>query len=473
MKKIAHIAAREFVGTVATRGFILGLLILPAVITLMAIAGPRLFTQRNFRVQGQVAIVDRTGLVSARFRTAVDPVTIMERRAEDARRALAGAPAAVRQLADSAGADAGRAAETVLGQVPDIRVVERPRDADIQHEKEWLKQDQPTRHLALVVVHSDAVVPGAVAPGAVAPGAVAPGSGGPAYGTYELYVPANIDDRIEAELHASLRDAIVAARADASHLDRQSIDAMMRVDRVRSITVTKDGERQTVGAFNRVLPFVFAGLLVVGILIGGQGLMTSTIEEKSSRVVEVLLSAVSPVELMAGKILGQMGASLVVLGLYVAIGMAALLSFALFGLLDPWLLFYLIVFFVIAYLVNASLMVAVGAAVNEMKEAQSLMMPIMLTLMVPWMLAQPISRDPNSTFSTVISFIPPVNTFTMLIRMASSAPPPLWQVWLSIAIGVASVFAAVWFAAKVFRIGLLMYGKPPDFATLIRWVRAA
>ena len=201
--------------------------------------------------------------------------------------------------------------------------------------------------------------------------------------------------------------------------------------------------------------------------------MTSTIEEKSSRVIEVLLSAVSPVELMAGKILGRMGASLVVLGLYVAIGMAALLSFALLGLLDPWLLFYLVVFFVIAYLVNASLMVAVGAAVNEMKEAQSLMIPVMLMLMAPWILAAPIARDPNSTFSTVISFIPPLNTFTMLIRMASSAPPPLWQVWISIAIGVASVCAAMWLASKVFRIGLLMYGKPPDFATLIRWVRAA
>jgi ABC-2 type transport system permease protein len=463
MKKIAHIAVREFVGTVATRGFILGLLILPAVIALMAIAAPRLFSQRNFRVQGQVAIVDPTGLVTARLRTAVDPVTIVARRAEDARRALAAAPAAVQQLADSAGADASRAAETVLGQVPDISVVERPRDADLQHEKEWLKQDEPSRHLALVVVHADAVVPGALVPG----------NGGPVYGTYDLYVPANVDDRVEAEVHASLRDAIVAARADASHLDRQRIDALMRVDRVRSVTVTKDGERQTVGAFNRWLPIVFAGLMLIGIVIGGQALMTSTIEEKSSRVIEVLLSAVSPVELMAGKILGQMGASLVVLGLYAVIGMAALLSFALFGLLDPWLLFYLIVFFVIAYLVNASLMVAVGAAVNEMKEAQSLMMPIMLMLMVPWVLAAAIARDPNSTFSTVISFIPPMNTFTMLIRMASSAPPPLWQVWLSIAIGVASVFAAVWFAAKVFRIGLLMYGKPPDFATLIRWVRAA
>jgi ABC-type Na+ efflux pump permease subunit len=208
-------------------------------------------------------------------------------------------------------------------------------------------------------------------------------------------------------------------------------------------------------------------------MMGGQALLTSTIEEKSSRVIEVLLSAVSPLELMAGKILGQMGVSLVALGLYVALGMAVLLSFALLGLINPWLLLYLIVFFVIAYLVLGSLMMAVGAAVNEMREANSLMTPIILVMVLPLMLATPISQDPNSTFSVVMSLVPPVNSFAMLLRLASSTPPPSWQVWASIAIGLASVYAALWFAAQVFRIGLLMYGKPPNLATLIRWVRTA
>jgi ABC-2 type transport system permease protein len=73
----------------------------------------------------------------------------------------------------------------------------------------------------------------------------------------------------------------------------------------------------------------------------------------------------------------------------------------------------------------------------------------------------------------VTSFLPPLNPFVMLIRMTSTSPPPMWQVWLSILIGAASVYFALWFAAKVFRVGLLMYGKPPNFATLIRWVRMA
>ena len=141
-------------------------------------------------------------------------------------------------------------------------------------------------------------------------------------------------------------------------------------------------------------------------------------------MIEVLLSAVSPFELLAGKLLGQMGVSLVVLGIYIGLAFMMLVSFALFGLLDLSLVFYLFVFFVLTYLTIGSAMMAVGSAVNEMREAQSLMMPIILVMMVPWVLAEPIARQPNSTFSTAISFIPPVNTFAMLLRLTSSAPPP-------------------------------------------------
>jgi ABC-type Na+ efflux pump permease subunit len=286
-----------------------------------------------------------------------------------------------------------------------------------------------------------------------------------------LYVPPNLDDRIENVLFDCLRAAIVSARAKAQRLDPRTVDALVRVNRAASITVSKVGERATVGVFNRVLPFAFVGLLLFSVMMGGQGLVTSTVEEKTSRVIEVLLSAVSPFELLAGKILGQMAVSLVVLGLYIGLAFMVLASFALFGLLDLSLVLYLLLFFVITYLTIGSAMAAVGSAVNEMREAQSLMMPIVLVMMVPWMLAEPIARQPNSTFSTAISFVPPVNTFAMLLRMTSSAPPPAWQVWVTIVIGLAAVVGSVWCAAKVFTIGLLMYGKPPDMKTLWRWIR--
>ena len=222
-----------------------------------------------------------------------------------------------------------------------------------------------------------------------------------------------------------------------------------------------------------MLPAVFGALLLMAVLGGGGQLLSSTVEEKSSRVVEVLLSAVSPMQLMAGKLLGQMAVSLLGMVIYIALGISSLATFALFGMVDLSLIFYLLIFFVITYLVMGSLMMSVGAAVNDVKEAQTLMMPLTIVFMIPWILWMPISRDPGSTLSLVMSFLPPLNTFAMLLRMTSHFPPPFWQVWLSIAIGVGSAYCAVWFAAKVFRIGLLMHGKPPNFATLIRWARAA
>ena len=118
-------------------------------------------------------------------------------------------------------------------------------------------------------------------------------------------------------------------------------------------------------------------------------------------------------------------------------------------------------------------MVSVGAVVNDMREAQGLMMPLMLVLTFPFWVWFPISQNPNSAFATIISFIPPINTFAMLIRLTSTAPPPWWQVWVSIVLAAFGVCTALWFASKVFKIGLLMYGKPPNFATLVRWARQA
>lgn len=457
--KVLRIALRDFLATVATKGFIVGLLIMPAMIALMALLGPRLFNNRNFQLAGELAVIDRTGVLLPVIRREFDPEVIAARRTNEAERVLAAAPESVRRLAETAGDDA---VQNALGSIPVVTIVARPPDAEVDREKPWLYPDERAagepRHLALIVVHADAVTPPA---------------GESQYGSYDLYVPPGTDDRAVNAIHGILRDAIVGARVSAQGLDRASLEAIVQVPRPRSVTVSEDAERRTVGGFNMVLPLAFGVLMFIGVMTGGQAMLTSTVEEKSSRVVEVLLSAVSPMQLMAGKLAGHMAVSMLAMGLYIAMGLVVLTSFSMFGLLDPWLILYLVLFFAIAFLVLGSLMMAVGAAVNEMSEAQSLQTPLILVLMIPWLLWAPISRDPDSTLAVVVSLVPPLNTFGMLLRMASTAPPPWWQVWLSLAIGVASVFGALWIAAKIFRIGLLMYGKPPNFATLVRWVRAA
>lgn len=445
MSKILRIAVREFVATVFTKTFVIGLLILPAMIAIGFLVGPRLFDDRDFAVAGEVVVIDPTGRVAGEWRAALTDGTREARMAD--RNRIARADASTGVIAQA------------LGAAPQLTVIERPIGVDIEQEKARLRAaESGIPRLALVVIH---------------PNAVEPQRGSDVFGSYDLYVPPNQDARAEIAVHQSLRDAIVSARIRARGLDRAAISDLVTLPRVYSVTVAEDGERETVGGFNFILPLAFMMLLFMGVVGSGQGLLTTTIEEKSSRVMEVLLSAVSPMQLMAGKLLGHMAISLLALSLYIGLGLLALTSFSLLGLLEPKLIFYLFVFFIVSFFMIGSLMMAAGAAVNDLREAQSLMTPMMLILASSWLLWMPVSRDPGSTLSVIVSLVPPVNSFTMLLRMASTEPPPMWQVWLSIGIGIAAVVGAVWVAAKVFRIGLLMFGKPPDFATLLRWIRAA
>jgi ABC-2 type transport system permease protein len=247
------------------------------------------------------------------------------------------------------------------------------------------------------------------------------------------------------------------------------IDAT-RVANARTQLVYEGDKPQDAG-FNRVLPFIMGVLLFMGVMMGGQALMMSTVEEKSSRVVEVLLAAVSPLELMWGKLMGQLGVTLVTLGVYVALGALALLQFAMSGLVEPILILYLFIFFLMAYLVYGALLQMIGAAVNQIADAQSLQSPIILLLVLPYMLTFVIGNQPDSLFAVIVSFVPPVNAFGMMARLASSSPPPFWQVLLSMLASLVAACVTVWFASKVFRVGLLMHGKPPNLATLFKWAR--
>ncbi len=455
MNKILLVAVREFVATVSTKAFVIGLLLMPMMIGVSIVVFPRLLNPRSFKTQGEIAVIDPSGRAIADIRSAFSPQRLAERREQQVRQALDQAPAAVRELTTARATPQMAAAIAGATAVPELALVELRADADVHEGKLWLLEPAARRHLALVVVHDDAVR----------------SADGETFGSYDTYVPANTDDRSMNEIHQAMQEALVNARTREKGLDRAQIESLVRVERGKSITVTKDGERAMVRGINQVLPIFFVVLMFMGVMTGGQSLLASTVEEKSNRVMEVLLSALTPMELLAGKLVGQFGVSLIVLALYIGIGLILLLSFALVGLINPWLIPYLGIFFVLSYLTYGSLMVSIGAVVNDMREAQSLMMPLMLVLTFPFWVWFPISQNPNSTFATVISFIPPVNSFAMLIRMASTSPPPWWQVWISIGIGAGGVLASLWFAAKIFKIGLLMYGKPPNFATLIRWAR--
>jgi ABC-2 type transport system permease protein len=460
LRKIGWVARREFAATVMTRSFVVGVLVLPAIIGLMAFVMPRMMDERAPRVVGVIAVIDPTGVIAPRLGSELSPTELGRRRLEAgarlreevATRLPAGAEA-VGGAAASVAMD--QALRTAMGEAPVLRLVE----AGSPSLDDWKSRlAARTRDSAAdIVVHGNAVA-------AAADGA---------YGAYDLYVPPKLDDRLQDELRGALSRSLVEARVEAAGLEPQRVAAMTEVSGEMTRVVTPEGERKSHEALNLLVPAGFMALLLMSVMSTGSQLMTNTVEDKSSRVVEVLLAAASPLELMTGKILAQMGVGLVMLGIYAAMGLATLASFAVLDLVDPALLGWLVLFYILSYTMMAGMMGAIGAAVNDVSEAGTLMSPVMMVNMLPWLLWLPITRHPDGALAVAMSFLPPVNLYAMLLRMSSSSPPPLWQTWLSVLVAAAGAAAALWFAAKVFRIGLLMNGKPPSFRTLVKWVRMA
>jgi ABC-2 type transport system permease protein len=443
------VARRDFLVTVSSKGFLFGVLVMPVIMVVLISVVSKLMSHAGARMNVEVALLDHSVGIAESLRRELDPGTLAAARA-----------ASTREVTERLGPAGDRAAATVAASQPStpqftLRIL--PAGATVGSEKDWLADERldKQQRRALVVIPAGAVV--------------RPDNG--TFDTYAFYAPRNLPEDAEGILHVAVRQALVAERLRATGLDPDVVREATKVAPVRTVLVSADGTQQRGQGLNRALPLIMGVLMFMGVLMGGQALMTSTVEEKSSRVVEVLLAAVAPLELMWGKLIGQLGVSLVTMAVYVGLGLLALLQFAMMGLVDPLLVVYLFLFFLMSYLVYGALMQTIGAAVNQMADAQSLMGPVMILLVLPYLLTAFVGQRPDAPFAVIASFIPPVNAFVMMARLASSSPPPVWQVLLSLAASLVAAVVTVWFAAKVFRVGLLMHGKPPSFGTLVKWAR--
>ncbi|MCC6669866.1 MAG: ABC transporter permease [Planctomycetes bacterium] len=309
----------------------------------------------------------------------------------------------------------------------------------------------------------------------------------PIQGTQEcLYVSNNFTDRELREWFSGLATEIVRERRVAS-LKLTAEQGRFLQERfvfsekqVSEKTGALEEVQKTQKAF-QFAPLVFVYLLFISVLMWASMLLTNTIEEKSNRILEVLLSSVSPFQLMAGKVLGIAGTGLTVVVSWVAfayVGVKALPLFlermpdveftAILG--SPLYLASFAGYFLAGYLFYAAILVGIGSVCNSLKEAQNLVMPVNLLLMVPLLAMLPVVNEPNGTLARVLTYIPLFTPFLMMNR--AGGPPPMWEYGASTVLIALSVAVAFWAAAKVFRIGVLMTGKPPRLTEILHWIRA-
>lgn len=191
-----------------------------------------------------------------------------------------------------------------------------------------------------------------------------------------------------------------------------------------------------------------------------------------SRISEVIVSSITPFQLMMGKLLGGAAVSMLLAVVYLA---GAYRAAAYWGYADAltWpLVAWFLVFLICAVLLFGALFVSIGAACSDFKDAQSMMTPAMLIVMLPVFTWTAVLRAPDSPLAVGLSLVPPATPFLMLLRMTLRPSPPTWQVVLSLVLVLATVVAAVWAAGRIFRTGILMHGKSATLGEMIRWVRA-
>ncbi len=432
MSRIAIVAVSEFLTLVRTKAFIIGVVLMPVFMG-GAIAFQRFTEKRLDNTTREVAVLDHTNVIFPVLAAATDA---WNARALDAG-GVQRAPKFLIRAADPNGGEAGR-----------IALSEQVRDG---------------RLFAFVEI-----------PGAVLDASANP----PAKVQYHTNHPSY--ETLPRFLNAAVGRAVLAIRFRAAALDPRLIDRLTRAPEFETLgLLERDSEGRVKAAveIDRLraiaVPASFMALMLLVVLSSAPQLLNSVMEEKMSRISEVLIASVSPFQLMMGKLVGSVGVSMLLAVIYLTGAYRTAAYYGYADALTPAMVGWFLLYLLCAVLLFGSIFISIGAACTDFKDAQSMMTPAMLLVMMPVFTWSAVLRAPDSALAIGLSLFPPATPFLMLLRMALRPAPPLWQVLLSVVLMTLTAIAAVWAAGKIFRTGILMHGKSATVGEMIRWVRAS
>lgn len=280
----------------------------------------------------------------------------------------------------------------------------------------------------------------------------------------------------ESAMRSALRNAFYAAALVQHGVTNDEVANILKSVQLDTVQVDRGKESRVNSGAAIGAGFSMALLLYTTLIFYGVAVMRSVVEEKSSRVLEVILSSVTPKQLLAGKIIGVGAVGLTQILIWVAVASVFLVpqatatSFLKNANISPHTLAVFPVFFLLGYLLYATMYAALGAILNTEQEGQQMQIIIMLPLIIALSFVLFIIKDPNGAVSTWVSMIPFVAPVLMYLRIAVQTPP-VWQIALCLALLLGTIYGLLVLCSRIYRIGILMYGKRPTLPEIVRWLK--
>jgi ABC-2 type transport system permease protein len=284
-----------------------------------------------------------------------------------------------------------------------------------------------------------------------------------------------------AAIHDAVDHAVISQRLSNRGIRIENWTELVRSAAFTLVKIGKRAESEDQGETFAVV-FSLVMILYMTLIVYGVATMRSVLEEKTSRVVEILVSSSRPYHSLAGKILGIAGVGFTqfliwtITGVLISTYGGAIASAVKPGVSMPQLhipislLIYAVLFFLVGYFLYASIYAAVGAMVSSDEELQQVQVPVTMLIVFAFVLYPAVMRDPTSKFSIIASLIPFFSPILMVFRIGLQTPP-FWQIALALALGIATTVGLVFVSAKIYRVGILMYGKRPSLVELLKWLK--
>ena len=473
MRKILTIASREYRAMVGTKAFALSIVMMP-ILMLGSVAAMALLSKVNKVSERKIAVIDHSGVMFSQLKSAA------EEHNQGLDELLKAGEEAQKKLGDS-GEEKYILELVEADKIDDelrFELSDRIRNQDLYAFMEIpgnvfdLPPPRPTKKAQ---TETQSKEDAKETPNKEVPSAK-PTPDPSSIQIARFYAPDSSISKAKNFFAGKLNQIVKKERMKAANLDIELVERASQGLPVKGLGLlsrTSTGEVKGAAEENQLkailLPLGVMMLMFMVIFMAAQPMLESVLEEKSQRIAEVLLGSANPFQLMIGKLLGTVAGSLTIFAIYIT-GGYFLAQYQ--GWTDqipfhlaPWF----IAFQVVGVFFYASIFMAVGASVSQLKEAQSLLLPVWMLMMSPMFVWLLLVRDPLGMMATGFSLFPPATPTTMMLRMTTGHTIPVWQPILGLILTIAATLLIVVLAARIFRVGILWQGKTPKFGEIVRW----